>query len=263
MKSKNITKRLQARMQLQSLQPRISRPPDGLEMILSSVEEVAVEFEVPSYRELLRNGRRLYVDLLTRSPELANMDPPVTYADYRRSVVLAQWSKSLRQIAQGSRQSLIEVVYTIDHNGEFQISRHDALIKALNACGKKHDLRHLRECAVENCKKLFWAKKLPKDQLDNPQARVGCCDKCKNILRVRKKRAADKLRPKPARAKKPSAQSKRELIIAVGHAVKDFCRERDIPDFPRSPENVKLIANRVGTTIRKTNYALGCLLDRA
>ncbi len=236
MASKRAVKRLQGRRSRQSL-PRVSTPPEKLKFILSGIENlppVSADLDLPKISESLADllsGRITVTDMMVANPELRELSPDVNLRDYLQAVVMLQWAKQLRMIAKGRRKGFIEVMYKCV-DGEFQITR-DPFIDALNSCGKKHDLRHLRECAVETCRKVFWAKKLTADQLTDPKAEVGCSEKCKNILRVRRWRRSQ---PEATANTKPRLPSI-DAIEAVKRVIKNWR-----PQFIRTAENVKVIA---------------------
>jgi hypothetical protein len=227
MKAKSAKTRLSAKRRLQSL-PRISRPPKRLEEVLAIVESVPrIDFELPPFSEL-EKGMSITKALnwpdrpFEKPEEISDIALWILMrgvGDPLRSYQAALWYKNLRAIARGARHGSIEAMYWIslrDDHLSFQLDR-DPLIEGLNACGKKHDLRHLRECAI--CQRIFWAKRLAKDQLNDPQAKVGCQDRCKNILRVRKSRAAKSL---GVVAKKHSRPPNKEILASVERNVQNW-----------------------------------------
>ncbi len=237
MLSKSKRKRLQAKKRLETL-PRVSRPPEVLEMILTAVTRLLVEHpdvdleNLPKFSESLENvkrGKVTLADVLDANPALAGLGTDLD--DYLRAALLLQWAKQLRTIARGKRRGFIEVAYAIDDKGEFDLKR-DPLLQALNACGKDHDLRHLRECAVETCKAIFWAMKLPSAQLVDPKAEVGCSPRCKNILRVRNHRSKSDNEQSERQVRLPSA----DVIASIHRALKLW------PEFSGSKEEISQLA---------------------
>jgi len=239
MKAKTTEQRLSASEHLQSL-PRISRPPKKLALVLN-----LVNLRKPKVIPALTAS----LDQLEKRLRLVDLLPTGVVAENQVrewcDMVISMWRENLTKIARGEHQGSMEILYRIDSTtGEFRLDR-DPLIEGLNACGK-NQLLHLRVCAV--CGRLFWAKKLQRSQLNDPQAKVGCSDRCKNILRVRKSRFVT---PRPKKAKQPG----KEIIECVRRSVRgwqklykrEFDPKRDIRD----------LAEGEGITVKQAE----CVLD--
>lgn len=259
-------KRLSKKSGLQPLHFRVSRPPEKLAQVLEAVAQIPSELEFDSLPPLGEiDARRTTISKAVGWPETPWLEKTfiVEGREVRASTLnvpeaafwimgsgdpfgryqLALWSKNLRQIAQGNWHGRIEVIYEVTDNGEWHLTR-DALIDGLNACGKKHDLRHLRECAVESCKRLFWAKRLSEQDLSNPHAQVGHDERCKNILRVRK-----------SRGKIPSAR----ILRIVKDELAVLTRYSKRADYRHTDEDLSGIAENYDISIEEVKSAVAYL----
>jgi hypothetical protein len=203
-------KRIQKKRALQALQalraPRISRPPTKLAYVLKQID---------AYPESNPADPTVSLDWLERNLTLRSVLPEHAQRQASREKlemqVVERWRQTLRKIACGERRGSIEALYEVDGEGEFHLQR-DPLIDGLNACGKGHDLRHLRECSVETCRRIFWAKRLTPQQLGDPAAEAGCRPKCQGLLRSRRQRS------KPS-TEEPQTRPSKESIISIQRAV--------------------------------------------
>ena len=161
-----------------------------------------------------------------------------------QDMVISMWRENLIRIARGEHQGSMEVPYRID-SGEFHLDR-DPLIEGLNAC-RKDQVLHLRLCAI--CNQLFWAKKLTKAELYDPQAEVAC-DLHKNTLRIRKTRS------KPGYKRPPRRPLSLEM---VKQATRELCKERNWKQFSRTEKNIQLLAEYTGLNLKKIERCLDYL----
>ena len=263
-------KRLPRKKRVQPLHNRVSRPPKALARVLEAIDQIPPDLEIDNLPPLGEiDARRTTISKAVGWPENPWIEKTaiVEGREVRASTLnvperafwimgsgnpfgryqLALRSKNLRQIARGDWLGRIEVIYEVTDNGEWQLTR-DELIDGLNACGKKHDLRHLRVCAVESCKRLFWAKRLSEQDLRNPHAKVGHDERCKNILRVRK-----------SRGKIPKAR----IVRIVENELAVLSKYSGKPDYQHTDEDLSGIAENFDISVEDVKSVVAYLKENA
>jgi hypothetical protein len=160
---------------------RAREQPKGLAVILDAVHSGWSE---------LGSGKIKLAEYLKRFPDEVSewiFDSSASPHDAnpldRTQLMFNMWRDTLQQLARGEEDIRVSVRVKRDRQG--QLSRTGEPLNQI-ILFSDWDVRYLRECAI--CGRIFWAKRLTNEQLNNSRAPIGCEAECQNNLRVQRAR---------------------------------------------------------------------------